>query len=167
MTWYLDVSSPAMQFPYGGVGWRPVMGDWTASAAPGPGVIDPSGVWHLSGLTPFSYGLGSWVPLVGHWLPADPSGSPLPAAVRALPPVVNEPRAPLGDTLAALVGAGLVDTPATPPPPVAAAPASFPSSSLVGADVSAAAGWQGILPRAGDRRTRTAALDAVFATGLD
>jgi hypothetical protein len=179
MTWYLGESTPAMQFPYGGVGWRPVRGDWAGKGWSGFGAVDPNGVWYLrtadagSGppdLAPFAYGLGSWTPLVGHWLIAAPHGALRAAGtVQALPPVVNEPRVTLGDPLAALAASGSVDPPATPAPGPSA---SFPQASVV-ADASAATGVQGVVPRVGDplvrstlaRRTRMAALDQAVQHG--
>jgi hypothetical protein len=91
-----------------------------------------------------------------------------------LPPVVNEPRAALGEPLAAVAVADSVDPAATPAPTAAAPSVSFPQASVV-ADASAATGVQGLVPRVGDplvrstlaRRTRMAALDQLFSTGLD
>jgi hypothetical protein len=181
MTWYLQNGQPP-QFPYGGTGWRPVMGDWNGDGQVGVGAIDPSGVWHLKNFTdffapdlaPFAYGLGSWTPLVGHWLIAAPSGALRAAGtVQALPPVVNEPRATLGDPLAALAASGSVDPPATSAPGPSAPSAAFPQASVV-ADASAATEVHGVVPGVGDpvaasaraRRARTAALDDLFTTGF-
>jgi hypothetical protein len=81
-TWYLrnDVSPGAPdagQFPYGGAGWLPVVGDWDGNGTTTVGVIDPgSATWYLrnsnspggpDAATPFPYGLPGWVPVVGDW----------------------------------------------------------------------------------------------------
>jgi hypothetical protein len=180
MSWYPEgLAPPPTGFPYGGVGWPPVAGDWNGDGQVGPGAVDPGGVWHPKNsydffppdLAPFAYGLGSWVPLVGHWLPVDSSSAPrMTGKVQALPPIVNEPQATRDATLAAPAAARAVEP--TPTPAAATPSASFPQASAV---ADASTGWQGVVPGVGDplarsalaRRARTAALDQLFTTGLD
>jgi uncharacterized delta-60 repeat protein len=80
-TWYLrkDNSAGAPQrtpFQYGGVGWTPVMGNWTGDGARYIGVVDPStSTWYIRinnsagpPTTPaFPYGAPGWIPVVGDW----------------------------------------------------------------------------------------------------
>jgi hypothetical protein len=81
-TWYLRNQNSggapdAGQFPYGGAGWLPVVGDWDGNGSATVGVVDPgSAIWYLrnenSGgapdvAAPFLYGLPGWVPVVGDW----------------------------------------------------------------------------------------------------
>jgi hypothetical protein len=100
MTWYLRDTTPPggpasspFAFAYGGPGWRPLMGDWNGDGTNTVGVLDPNGVWYLRNtppvyspffngggppeIMPFSYGLGSWLPVVGNW---NLVGEPLQAA---------------------------------------------------------------------------------------
>jgi hypothetical protein len=120
MTWYLDISTPATQFPYGGVGWRPVMADWSGKGWSGLGVVDHSGVWHLStgafgpataDLAPFAFGLGSWIPLVGHWaLAGDPlraAGGEAPAGSVVAPLTETQLQGTVAAALARLSAAGV------------------------------------------------------------
>jgi hypothetical protein len=120
MTWYVEGSTPAIPFQYGGVGWRPVMGDWNGDGMATVGALDPNGFWRLSNqsgfppgvfippdIVPFSYGLGSWVPLVGHWLGAGPAGSPRAADGPALPQPLDGSLASLRASPDELFAAGL------------------------------------------------------------
>src|SRR5262249_59463687 len=85
-TWYLrnrnGPGSPDLQFPFGGAGWIPVMGDWTGKGLSTVGVVDPTGlnnaaylVWYLRNsnsaggpdFQPFAFGLVGWIPVVGDW----------------------------------------------------------------------------------------------------
>jgi hypothetical protein len=81
-TWYLRNENgggapDAGQFPYGGAGWLPVVGDWDGNGSATVGVVDPgSATWYLrnensggapDAAAPFSYGLPGWVPVVGDW----------------------------------------------------------------------------------------------------
>jgi hypothetical protein len=80
-TWYLrnEVSAgppDAGTFPYGGVGWIPVVGDWDRDGTTTVGVFDPStATWYLRNsnsagapdITPFQYGAPGWLPVVGDW----------------------------------------------------------------------------------------------------
>jgi hypothetical protein len=173
MSWY-DVSTPSTApFQYGGVGWKPVLGDWNGDGTAGPGVIDPNGVWYLRNsntagppdVAPFAYGLGGWVPLVGHWLPGS-AGSP-GAAARTLPQ-------PLDGSLASLVASMAL------PAPAIAAPPSSSGSPPSATGVTVPAGGQGVLAGTSELpsrsvgvrqallagQARTAALDALFAAGL-
>jgi hypothetical protein len=102
MTWYLRNSNSAgapdfTPFPYGGIGWKPVVGDWGGNGTTTVGVCDPAGNWYLRNsnsagapsVGPFAYGLGSWTPLAGTW---DPPAGPLRAAA-------GSGAAPLADDL--------------------------------------------------------------------
>jgi hypothetical protein len=80
-TWYLrnEVNSGAPDagvFQYGGVGWIPVVGDWTGSGRTTIGVVDPRTMtWYLRNtnsagapdIAAFSYGGVGWKPVVGDW----------------------------------------------------------------------------------------------------
>jgi hypothetical protein len=183
MTWYRNVlygavGTPAEQCQYGGVGWRPVMGDWNGDGAATVGVIDPNGVWYLRNsysagapdIVPFPYGLGSWIPLVGNWLPvAGSAGSARAAAARALPQ-------PLDGSLASLSA-----SPTVPAPVITAPPSSsgVPPPSASGVPVPA--GRRGVLAGTSEQpsrsvavrqavpagRSRTAALDELFVAGSE
>jgi hypothetical protein len=81
MTWYLRNTANAggtdtVPFSFGGVGWKPVTGDWTGSGVTRVGVFDPSANFYLAqnnaGGTPlvkppFQFGFGYWTPLSGNW----------------------------------------------------------------------------------------------------
>src|SRR5262249_59312117 len=64
-------------FACGGVGWKPVVGDWSGTGHSGIGVVDPAGRWYLKStlaagapdIVPFAYGAGTWVPVPGPWAP--------------------------------------------------------------------------------------------------
>jgi hypothetical protein len=182
MTWYLRNSNSAggadiAPFPYGGVGWQPVVGDWTGGGKTTVGVIDPSGVWYPRNsnspggpdFAPFPYGLGSWAPVAGGWAGAGAAGSPRAAAAQALPQ-------PLDASSASLSAAPVIPAPeaaaspaATPSPPPSAAGDSAPAEGrrvLAGmsAQPSRPAAVRQAL-RAG--QARTAALDELFAAGLE
>jgi hypothetical protein len=80
-TWYLRNSNSAGApdagtFPYGGVGWLPVVGDWNGDGTSTIGVVDPTTMtWYLRNsnsagapdITPFRYGAPGWLPVVGDW----------------------------------------------------------------------------------------------------
>src|SRR5947207_2778144 len=80
-TWYLRNENSAGGadagvFVYGGVGWRPVVGDWNGDGVTTVGVVDPNGVWYLRNensagppdvAAPFAYGAPGWIPVVGDW----------------------------------------------------------------------------------------------------
>jgi hypothetical protein len=80
-TWYLrnavSAGPPdAGAFPYGGVGWLPVVGDWDGNGTTTIGVVDPSTMtWYLRNsnsagapdVTPFQYGAPGWIPVAGDW----------------------------------------------------------------------------------------------------
>jgi hypothetical protein len=97
MTWYLRNENSggapdAGVFAYGGVGWKPLTGDFSSTGPTGIGVVDPNGMWYIrdraSGgapdVAPFPYGLGSWTPLARHYTqPATwPARTTQPAADR-------------------------------------------------------------------------------------
>jgi Tol biopolymer transport system component len=84
--WYLrntnGPGSPDIQFPYGGAGWIPVLGDWASKGLSTVGVVDPTRlsnpaylVWYLRNsnspggpdIPPFAFGLAGWIPVVGDW----------------------------------------------------------------------------------------------------
>jgi hypothetical protein len=81
LTWYLRSSnSPGAPdtppFPYGGPGWKPVVGDWNGDGQATVGAFDPAtATWYLRNsnspgapdIPPFSYGLPGWIPMVGDW----------------------------------------------------------------------------------------------------
>jgi hypothetical protein len=61
-------------FQFGGIGWRPVAGDWTGSGHAGIGVVDPAtGMWYLRSepgagapdAGQFAYGGAGWLPVAG------------------------------------------------------------------------------------------------------
>jgi hypothetical protein len=86
-TWYLRNSSSGgvpniTPFVYGAAGWTPLTGDWNGDGLSTVGVVDGTGgtnpdsaVWYLRNsnspgapdITPFAYGLRSWIPVVGDW----------------------------------------------------------------------------------------------------
>jgi hypothetical protein len=86
-SWFLrDENNPGLPnvgaFPYGGVNWSPLVGDWNGDGFQTVGVVDGTGVsnsslaiWYLrnsnsSGspdIVPFPYGLRSWIPVAGDW----------------------------------------------------------------------------------------------------
>jgi hypothetical protein len=77
-------------FAYGGVGWLPVVGDWTGSGKTTVGVVDPSTMtWYLRNsnsagapdITPFAYGGVGWQPVAGDW---GGNGTSTPAVVDPL-----------------------------------------------------------------------------------
>jgi hypothetical protein len=83
-TWHLRNENSAgtsttNPFSYGGVNWKPVIGDWNKDGLDTVGVVEPSAngfaTWYLRNsnsagapdITPFQYGLASWIPVIGDW----------------------------------------------------------------------------------------------------
>jgi hypothetical protein len=80
MTWYLrnrnsGGAADITPFAYGGVGWKPVAGDWAGNGTSTPAAVDPLGRWYIRNrnsagapdVGPFAYGLGAWAPVAGDW----------------------------------------------------------------------------------------------------
>jgi hypothetical protein len=176
MNWY--IGNPTLPFQYGGVGWRPVLGDWNGDGTDTVGVVDPGNVWHLrnsnnagpSDNTLFAYGPDYyWIPLAGNWVVTNSIGLTRAADRRAEPQGLDEPWAVLSE-----VPAVAAAVPADPPTPTG-------TGSLSVASVLAPTGEQELrpgrsIPPAGAlavrlaylmEQTRTAALDELFATGLE
>jgi hypothetical protein len=83
--WYVrnstDPADPGVtSFAYGGVGWKPVAGDWNGDGTATVGVVDTSGqsspyaVWMLRNSNTdgasdiqFAYGMRDWTPVAGDW----------------------------------------------------------------------------------------------------
>jgi hypothetical protein len=79
--WYLRNSNSSgapsiAPFQYGGIGWVPLVGNWTGSGQDTIAVVDPSTeTWYIRfsnspgapSITPFQYGAPGWLPLAGDW----------------------------------------------------------------------------------------------------
>jgi hypothetical protein len=81
-TWYLrsetSAGAPdAGQFQYGGVGWKPITGDWDGNGTTTVGVFAPNATFYLRNENAagppdagqFGFGLGGWAPVSGVWQP--------------------------------------------------------------------------------------------------
>ncbi len=174
MTWYVSGNTPPLQFQYGGVGWRPIMGDWNGDGSATAGAVDPNGVWYLSNylgfvppdIVPFAYGLGSWIPLVGNWLVVASTDSQAIGMGRTVLPARDGVLIALSELPAVLPPD--LSAPSGPTPPNVVSPSPVVGEQSLRPWSSAPpSGTSSVRHAYLSERVRTAALDALFATGLE